>query len=163
MSGDRKTLTHSKVCDSIKKLLAEECTDYQVYEHTPVYTSEEAANIRKVDMSMGAKAIVFYADKKPVLVVVPGDKKVNVKNFKALVHVKDLRIASPEEVTELTGLYIGAIPPMGSIMGLHSYYDVELVNKVKVAFNAGAHTVSVIMSAAELVRLEKPTVGNYAI
>lgn len=35
-------------------------------------------------------------------------------------------MASPEEVTQLTGLKIGAIPPVGKAINLPSYFDQSL-------------------------------------
>ncbi|RJR26584.1 hypothetical protein C4561_04820 [candidate division WWE3 bacterium] len=150
------------VLEKIIQKLDDEGIDYSRIDHEPVYTSEEAARIRDADISMGAKAIVCFADKKPCLIVVPGDKKIGFKAFKTLFNVKDMRMASASEVIALTTLEIGSIPPTGSLMDLKSYFDESFKSKDKVAFNAGSHTVSVLMKARDLIMIEDPAFGDFA-
>src|SRR3989344_3909351 len=71
---------------------------YQVIEHEPVYTSQDAARLRDTDIKEGAKALVMIADKKPIMVTLSGAAKADFKLLKKLFGFKDLRIATPEEV-----------------------------------------------------------------
>lgn len=148
------------VYQKIIELLDSAGTAYEVYEHEPVHTSEEAAKIRETSLAMGAKALVWYADKKPILVVVPGDKRLNTNTFKSLFGVKNLRFATPEEVTQLTTLLIGSIPPIGKALGLKSYFDESIAEKESVAFNAGSHSISIVMAGRDLVNVEEPELAN---
>ncbi|MBD3366127.1 hypothetical protein GF360_02160 [candidate division WWE3 bacterium] len=150
------------VKEKILKMLQEADIKYRSIEHEPVYTSKEAAEIRDTRDDMGAKALICSADKKPVLIVVPGNKKVDFKAFKHRFNVSDLYLLSPEKVTELTGLEIGSIPPVGKAMDLPSYYDITFREVDDVAFNAGSHTFSIVMQAADLIKLEEPRFGKFA-
>lgn len=152
----------SSVLEKIEELLNKAKVEYKRIDHEPVYTSEQAAKIRDSDIRMGAKAIVCYADNNPVLIVVPGDKKINFGKFKRLFGVKDLKMAQPSEVIDITTLEVGAIPPVGKSMNLQSYYDKSFQQKDKVAFNAGSHTTSIIMKARDLIEVEKPKFGDFA-
>jgi prolyl-tRNA editing enzyme YbaK/EbsC (Cys-tRNA(Pro) deacylase) len=135
---------------------------YEQLEHPPVRTSLEAAKIRNSDLSIGLKALVFFADGKPILVVVPGDKKVNTNAFKKIFGFRDLRFASPEEVFNIIGIEIGSVPPVGVVLDLKSYFDRSIEKKGRIAFNAGLHTVSVYMEARDLLKVEKPSIGEFA-
>jgi len=146
------------VLEKIKKKLDEASVKYKLFEHEPVYTSEDAARVRGEELSDGAKALVLFGDKNPILCVVPGDKKADFKKIKSHLGIKDLRMATPDEVKELTTLEIGAIPPVGSAMGLSSYYDNSFMLKDKVAFNAGDHKVTIIMNAEDLIKVENPKI-----
>lgn len=148
------------VLAQIKELLATEGIAYDIAEHAPVRTSEEAAKVRNTDASIGAKALIFYADAKPILIVLPGNKRVDTKKFKHAFAVKDLRMASKEEVLQLTGLEVGSIPPLGKVLNLHSYYDNLLKTHEQAAFNAGELTVSIILRAEDLIRIENPEFGD---
>jgi Ala-tRNA(Pro) deacylase len=154
---------NATVKEKIKSLLDENKIEYQLLEHEPVYTSEQASRIRGTDISMGAKALVFYADRIPVLIVVPGDKKADLKKFKKTFSVKDLMIMSPDEVFNLTGLKVGSIPPFGNVLNLPAYFDKSFENKERVAFNAGDHKISIIMKASDLILLVHPRLGDFAI
>ncbi|HSX39913.1 MAG TPA: YbaK/EbsC family protein [Candidatus Saccharimonadales bacterium] len=148
-----------KVLDKIISLLNENCVSYKLTEHEQVHTSAEAAAVRGLDLSTGAKALVMFADKKPIMIVVPGHKKVDLKKFKSIFGFKDIRMATGDEVLDLTGLLVGAIPPLGSIFGLPTYYDEWFKTADKAAFNPGSHTHSIIMSAADLIKVENPIFG----
>ena len=149
------------VHDKIIDLLAQGNFEYKREVHPPVFTSEDAAKIRDEDMSIGAKSLILYADKNPLLIVVPGDRKIDIKKFKNLFNIKDLRFAKPDEVKKLVGIEIGAIPPVGKALGLKSYYDEVFKSKNTVAFNAGEHTISIFMKACDLIKLEQPKFGDF--
>lgn len=148
------------VFEEINKIFEEANIDYEIVEHEPVFTSEEAARIRDSDISRGAKALVLMADKRPILAVVPGDKRADFRKLKKLLGIKDLRMATPEEVKNVTGLEIGAIPPVGKAMGLDSYYAEEFLDKDRVAFNAGSHTISIFVKASDLIKTERPAIHD---
>ncbi len=154
-------LETSPVFEKIIALLKQNGTLYQLFEHEPVFTSEQAAKVRNTKMCQGAKAIIFSADSKPLLIVVPGDKRVNTKTFKKLYNIKDLRILSPEQVKEITGLEIGAIPPFGNVMNLTTYADNSVFKNEEIAFNAGAHTKSILMKSKDFLELEKPIIESF--
>ena len=57
----------SSVYKRIVDLLDDSQVSYQFFIHEPVYTSKQAAEVRGTDNYMGAKAIIFKADRKPIL------------------------------------------------------------------------------------------------
>jgi Ala-tRNA(Pro) deacylase len=136
--------------------------DIKSYEHEPVLTSEDAARVRDTDINQGAKALVMYGDKKPMMVVLSGSTKADMKAIKTLCKIRDLRMATPDEVTSLTGLPIGAIPPFGSLFGVPTIVEDSLRNNEEIVFNAGLHTKSIKMRYEDWERIEKPTKGNFA-
>lgn len=147
------------VYEKIIQLLDSRKIKYQALEHEPTPTCEDSARVRGTSMDQGAKALVCYADKKPILIVLPCSRKLDPKLFKSLFAVRDLRFATPDEVTQLTGLQIGAIPPLGNLFNLPTYVDQTLSAEERIAFNAGDRTKSVIMSFldyAPLVQAERP-------
>ncbi len=148
------------VLEKIKKLLDDAQIQYEIVEHEPVYTSADAAKIRDTGLSQGAKALVMYAEENPILVVVPGDRRASFRKLKDLLVVKDLRMATPEEVESITTLKIGSIPPIGKAINLPSYFDKSFLEKEEVAFNAGSHNVSIIMRAPDLIAVENPQVSD---
>lgn len=154
--------TTSKIYEAIINLLNKNNIIYQLFEHEPVYTSADAARIRQTKETQGAKALVFLADKKPILLVLPGNKKVDTKTFKKTYEIRDLSFAKPEQVLELTNLEIGAIPPLGNIMNLPTYVDKSLLNEEEIAFNAGAHTKSIKMKTEDFLKLCQPEINSFS-
>ncbi len=146
------------VFEKIKELLDEAKVSYEVIEHEPVHTSADAARVRGTDLSNGAKALVMHGDRSPLLVVIPADKKASFKKLKSHLGIKDLRMASPEEVEALTTLKVGSIPPVGKAINLPSYFDRSFSDKDMVVFNAGALTTSITLAARDLIVVENPQI-----
>ncbi len=158
----QKVIEDSDIYHKILSTLAEHSVHHLKYSHEPVFTSEEAAIARGEDVKMGAKALVMFADKSPILVVLPGDKRLVTKAFKKSFSVGDLRMATPEEVYLLTRLTIGCIPPFGKLMGLKTYQDNKLSENPEIVFNAGAHTKSIKMKYEDYAKIEQPQIGDFS-
>lgn len=136
--------------------------EHQLYQHRPVYTSEEAAKVRGTKIKQGAKALVMLADKKPVLLVLSAAQKVDTAKFKKLFGFKDLRMGKAPEVKEITGVEIGAVPPLGNLMNLETFVDRGLGENKEIAYSAGSPSRSAKMSYQDFRRLVKPQVGQFA-
>jgi Ala-tRNA(Pro) deacylase len=129
---------------------------FTVLRHQPVFTSEEAAAVRGVPLASGAKALVLKAGDGFVLAVLPADRKLDSKKARAAFGVKAVRFATREEVEQLTGLQPGSIPPFGSLFGLATSCDPALGENASINFNAGDHAISVQMTYADFVAVERP-------
>lgn len=62
---------------------------------------EELSEFLKIPPSIILKTLVYVADKKPVLVLIRGDKTVEETKLKNALRANELRIASAEEIEEL--------------------------------------------------------------
>lgn len=150
------------VFDRLSGLLDSRGAAYGVLRHAPVFTSQEAADIRGTPLASGAKALVCKADERFLMIVLPADRKLNSKGVRASAGIKSLRFASREEVEELTGLAPGSIPPFGSLFGLETWCDERLAEHSPINFNAGDHAISVSMTFEEYSGVEQPRLGKFA-
>ncbi len=151
-----------EVYQKITSLLDKNSIKYQKFEHEPVFTSEQAAKVRGTRIEQGAKALVMFADKQPILAVVSAAKKIDSKKLKNLLKVKDLHLATAGEVKSLTGLEIGSIPPFGSVLSLKTYVDNSLSSVGDITFNAGLHTKSLSLRYQDYVKAEAPQTGDFS-
>jgi Ala-tRNA(Pro) deacylase len=148
--------------EKLSQFLSGKGIAFEVLRHAPVFTSEEAAAVRGTPLASGAKALVCKADERFVMIVLPADRKLASKAVRKSEGVKSLRFASREEVTELTGLAPGSIPPFGSLFGLATWCDERLRENERINFNAGDHTISISMTYADYVAAEAPKLGVFA-
>ena len=146
----------------IEEMLQAKQIAYETLRHKPVTTSAEAAAVRGVPLSSGAKALICKCDKELVLFVVPADRRLASKEVRRQAGYRKLRFASPEEVWELTGLRPGAIPPFGSLFGLSTFCDPALGENERINFNAGDHAVSISMRYADYIAAEQPNLFTCA-
>ncbi len=152
---------HQSPHDYIVDLLQRNSVSYQYLSHAPVFTSEEAEKIRNGKPEEGAKSLVMQADKEFILFVLPGNLRADIAALQEKLGVKKLAMASADSVFKRTGLKVGSIPPLGSSMGLRTYVDSRLGRNAQIAFNAGRHDRTIVVSYEDYERVEKPTVLQF--
>jgi len=159
---------YHKTCYEIKKILDTNNVWFEVFEHKPVRTSEEAAKIRTgYTLHQGAKALIVRVkssgEKRFVMLVVPGDKRLDNKKVKSVLEATDVRFASETEVKEVTGGVLpGGVPPFGNLFGLQVYVDPGVLGNKRIVFNAGDRRVSLGMKSEDYFSLVKPNVVDIA-
>ncbi|HHV71672.1 MAG TPA: YbaK/EbsC family protein [Clostridia bacterium] len=89
-------------------------------------TAQEAALKLNVQLGQIAKSILFNCDGKYGLFVVAGDGKVNNKKAKLLLGGKKIKMASPEEVKEVTGFDVGGVCPFALAQEIPIFLDQSL-------------------------------------
>lgn len=149
------------VFDRLDALLRENNARFDVTRHAPVFTSEEAAQVRGTSLASGAKALICKVDASFVMFVLPADRKLDSKRTRKQLKARSMRFASHEEVLEITGLKPGSIPPFGSLFGLKTYCDERLRDETVINFNAGDHSISISIAYAEYERVERPELALY--
>lgn len=155
---------HKTVTDILELLKKNGCW-FETFEHEPVVTSEEAADVRHgYSLKQGAKAIIVKiknsaGNNEFVMLVLPGDKKFSGSKVKKLLRTKDLRFATEEEISKLTGgILIGGIPPFGNLFGIRVFAETTLLENEKIIFNAGDRSFSVAMKTEDYLKMVKPVV-----
>ena len=104
----RDTDTHERLL----ALLDSRNAKYRVIKHEPEGRSEEISRIRGNDPAQAMKAIVLTVrgggkGKRAVMVVIPGNQRLNMKILLSHVGAQKGRFATSEEATELTGCVMG--------------------------------------------------------
>ncbi len=93
------------------------------------------------------------------MLVLPGDLRFDNDRVKTHFGAADIRLATPDEVSEVTGgVEVGGVPPFGNLFGLKVVVDPKLLEQEKIIFNAGDRAFSVAMRAVDYHRLVNPQV-----
>jgi Ala-tRNA(Pro) deacylase len=151
--AERKILSgRTEVTNRLMELLDGAEAEYRVVEHEPVFTSEQAAQERGTALEEGAKALVVKADDDYHNLVISAAERVDNAKLRAILGTRRIRFARPEELHELTGCWPGAVPPFGQLFDLPTLLDRSLAEMQQVSFNAGSHTVSVVMPGEDFRR-----------
>lgn len=146
----------------LESLLKDRGVDFAVLRHPPVFTSEEAAAVRGVALSSGAKALICKVDAGFVMFVIPGDRKLDSKKVRQALGIHGLLFATKDELKQLTGLPPGAVPPFGSLFGLPTYCDARLADNDRINFNAGDNSISISLRHEDYLKVENPSLGTFA-
>jgi Cys-tRNA(Pro) deacylase len=78
-------------------------------------TAQASAELLGVETLRIVKSLIFAAKGEPVVALVPGDRRADMKAVAAELGVKKVRFASPEMVLEWSGFQVGAVPPVGHL------------------------------------------------
>ena len=144
---------------NIKRILTEKNIEFEEFQHEAVHTSEQATRVRGLKSGREViKSMIFKTETgKFILVLNPGDRKVDTKKIAKMENAKHLSIAKPEEVEKVTGVPIGCVAPFGLKTKLKTYLNEELLKSEYLYFNPGLHTKTVEIRAADLLQvLENP-------
>jgi prolyl-tRNA editing enzyme YbaK/EbsC (Cys-tRNA(Pro) deacylase) len=77
---------------------------------------------------------------------------------RAAVGDRHVRLATEQELLrDFPGLELGALPPLGSLLGAPLYVDQEVLQHETVVFAAGSQTESVQLKTADLLLHERGT------
>ena len=151
-----------KEAEKILNIFKENNVNYQFYEHEPVYTSQQAAKARGVELKTGCKSMLLKTKAgKFVLANLAADRKIDLKKLEETLGDK-LGFATREEVLQATNCEPGSVPPFGRLFRLPTYLDESVLENNFVNFNIGMLTKSVKISKQDLLRIMEPKIAKFS-
>lgn len=141
---------------------------HRVFRHEkPVTSFEEAASARNQRPEQIVRSILFQV--RPgefVMVLMAGSSQVDWRKLRQLVKRSRVRMATEEEVLEVTGYRIGTVSPFGVRNQVRVLLDASVLREEEISIGSGVRNVAIIMRSedvrkalgeAEMVELgEKP-------
>jgi prolyl-tRNA editing enzyme YbaK/EbsC (Cys-tRNA(Pro) deacylase) len=122
-------------------------------EGTP--TAQAAARAVGCELGQIVKSLVFECDSKPVVVMVPGDRRADSDKVAQAAGGRFARIAGVEEVQDATGFEPGAVAPFPLPRVERVFIDRTLLSHRVVWIGAGSDRHMAALSPSELVRLSR--------
>ncbi|MFS2224601.1 YbaK/EbsC family protein [Pantoea sp. B65] len=131
---------------------------YRIMEHEAAGKCDQVAALRGTAVGQGAKALVCHVKgngiKQYVLAVLPADQQADLALLASALGATRASLASPAEVTRLTGCVFGAIPPFSFHPELLLVADPLLFERFdQLAFNAGLLEKSMLLNSADYQRV----------
>ena len=131
----------------------------------PPQTGKGAANVADaLGYSPGqmVKTLIFETDAgERVLVMLGGDKNAVSGHLKKAIGSRNIRLARPEAVIEVTGYEIGSIPPFHwQPAGFRSLVDASLMEEEILGVGAGVWGEEIMISPPDLVKASNAIVVN---
>lgn len=122
-------------------------------EGTP--TAVEAARAIGCDLAAVVKSLVFVCDGKPVVALVPGDRRADARKLAAAAGAEQARVARPDEVRSVTGFDPGAVAPFPLPLVDRIYIERSLLVHERVWVGAGSSRHMAGLPPPELVRVAR--------
>jgi Ala-tRNA(Pro) deacylase len=149
------------------ELLESNGARYRLIEHGPEGRTAAASLLRDNPLAKAAKCIVIRVsltkkDRRYVLAVVPGDRKVDLDEVSRVMGGVKAVFASRDVAERLSGSVSGSIPPMSFHPELDLIIDESLVALDEFFFNAARLDRSVALSVHDYLALARPRVERIA-
>ena len=119
-------------------------------------TAIEAAESLNCEVGAIVKSLLFKTEDTFLLCLVAGDKKASLNKIKKTLNIKDVSMASADEVKDITGFTIGGVSPIGHSNELNIYIDKSL-ERFATLYAAAGHPNCVFK--IDYLNLQKITKG----
>lgn len=102
------------------------------YDGEIFYSEETIRTVDDASRSVGAppeeilKTLVLMADDKPVIALMSGPNRIDLKKIKTLLGAKRVSMARPEWVLDYSGFEVGGVPPVGFPSKPRAFLDEDL-------------------------------------
>ena len=109
-----------------------------LYDYVEKGGTRESAKQLGVDEHAVIKTLIFETnEKKPLIVLMHGDREVSTKNLARLLGVKSVDPATPEKASKLTGYLVGGTSPFGTRTVMPVYVERTVFDLDKIYINGG--------------------------
>jgi Cys-tRNA(Pro) deacylase len=122
---------------------------------TATPTAEDAARAIGCELRQIVKSLLFECDGRPVLVLVPGDRRADARKVATLTGTERARVAGPAQVEEATGYAPGAVAPFALRRVERVLIDKSLLGEGLLWIGAGSTRHMAGLPATELVRVSR--------
>ena len=118
-----------------------------------IFTVEDASRVVGAPPERILKSLVFFADGRPLLALMCGNNRVDLKKIRTLGGTGKVRMASPDFVLQWSGFSFGGIPPVGYPEPVQAFLDEDLFLHPVVWAAAGTDRAFFPVSPEDLLRL----------
>ena len=131
---------------------------FELIAHQQAYTSVAEAGALGIDASEVVKTVAVRVASGYALMAIPATCRLDMHLVQAAVGDRHVRLATEQELLrDFPGFELGALPPLGSLLGAPLYLDQEVLQHETVVFAAGSQTESVQLRTADLLQHEQVT------
>ena len=100
-------------------------------------TAQDAATALGCDVGAIVKSLLFKTKNSFILCLVAGNKRCSITKLKKIKNIKNLSMASPEDVKTQTGYTIGGVSPVGHLNEMEIFIDKSLEKFIDLFAAAG--------------------------
>ena len=125
---------------SAVRFLRDQKVDFvpHLYDYVEKGGTAESAKQLDVDEHVIVKTLLFETnEKKPLIVLMHGDRQVSTKNLARHLGVKSVEPATPERANKWTGYFVGGTSPFGLKTHMPIYVEKTIFDLERIYINGG--------------------------
>jgi ybaK/ebsC protein len=134
-----------------------------VFEYVEKGGTRHSSQALGVDEHAVIKTLIFETnEKKPLIVLMHGDRQVSTKTLARHLNVKTVAPAQPEKASKLTGYLVGGTSPFGTKTKMPVYAEKTIFELEKIYINGGKRGFLVSLAPRvlkEILPVEEVEVG----
>ena len=153
----------------VAKKLQELGITYDVVEHPPAFTTEQADSYIEVLEGVRTKSM-FLTNKKKTqyyLLIMDDQKRLDMEDFKDQVGANRIRMASTESLAEKMQLPAGTVSPFGLLNNEEKdilvYFDQDIQSEEIMTFHPNTNEKTIFIKTQDLFRFLESIGFNYEI
>lgn len=143
---------YQKVVDQLNEL----CIPFQIVEHEPVLTTEQAD--RFIEGIEGVRTKTMFLTNKKMrnfyLVIIDDAKRLDMDVFKEIVEENRIKMASAETLNDKMMLLPGTVSPFGLLNNrdkdIQVYFDQEIVSEERMCFHPNTNEKTIFVNTEDL-------------
>jgi Cys-tRNA(Pro)/Cys-tRNA(Cys) deacylase len=146
------------ITNNVTRLLDARKIRYRAHELPPEKLgADETARFLGVDPMLVYKTIVVKREKgKPILAVIPGPHRVDLKLLAAALGEKKVSLSTEREAEQLTGLQAGGISPLALLnKGFQVVIASEAADRPEVHVSGGQRGLNICLPVSALVEITR--------
>ena len=127
---------------------------HRVFKHAaPVTSFEQAASDRNQRPEQIVRSILFQVRPDEfVLVLMAGPDQIDWRKLRQLVKRSRVRMATEQEVLEVTGYKVGTVSPFGLKNQVRVMIDASVLKEEEISIGSGVRNMAIIMKSADIPR-----------
>jgi Ala-tRNA(Pro) deacylase len=134
---------------------------FEEVHHAEVYTAQEVAQREHFSGHRVAKVVVIMVDGRPVELILPASRHVDLDRVRTVLHAEDVRLATEAEMERyFTGAEVGAIPALRHWKNVDVLMDRSLNVEGPILFQAGTHADAVRLNFRDWYEMVNPQVAT---
>ena len=148
----------------VDSFLKQQGIDFERHTHVTSYTAQGLAHAEHVSGYAVAKPVIVKTNSGFAMCVLTAPQHLDRKRMAALLHEKDVRLATE---AEMAGLFpdceLGAEPPIGTMFGMPTFADDKVLDDEYLVMQAGTHRDSIRMRREDWERVCRPSIAPIAL
>ena len=122
--------------NNLEEYLTEKGVWFRIFNKSSTIHTADASKVTGIPLEQITKSLVFLADDKPVLAVIPGDRKVDTDKLLQAISAKTIKLVPFKEADKFSGYPPGGTPPIHHVNITITVFDDEL-KRFKTIYGGG--------------------------
>jgi prolyl-tRNA editing enzyme YbaK/EbsC (Cys-tRNA(Pro) deacylase) len=149
-----------KTVDAVRMVCNYNNIDYELFEDKiSLTTAASGVAAYNITLFEAAPTLIVKANRDMIAAIIRGDTKISFKKLKNLLKVKNIRLAKPEEVYNLTGTKIGDVSLIN--YGIKTLIDNKILANQHVYGGCGLPNHTLKIKVVDLIKITNATVIDF--